>query len=272
MSQSTFERLSLQGRTVLVTRTGSGNAVERKKLEALGAIVVELPLIEIAPPSDQSPVIEAIGEISSFDWIVFTSANGVIAFFRSLNENCRKALRAHFACVGSETERSLRKEGYEASIVPREFLTRQLGTELAKSYDLVGKKVMLARAEVADRKITEILRDAGADVVEVPVYRTKVRRLESGEREISLNGITDITLTSPSTAEALVSNFGVAELTSRKTRIHCIGPVTKERAVELGLRVDTIAAVHTIDGLVDSLVQDNFLEANPKNSDGKEVR
>lgn len=227
---------------------------ERKKLEGFGAEVVELPMIEIAPPSDHGPILEAVREISTFDWIVFTSPNGVSAFFRFLGNDRRGALRAHFACVGAETQRMLCEEGYQASIVPKEFLTRQLGTELAKNYDLHGKKVMLARAEEADRKITEILRSGGAEVIEAPVYRTIRKEVSSGI-DFSLDGITDITITSPSIVEAVVSNFGVDEITSRKIRIHCIGPVTRDKAVKLGLRVDTTAAVHTIDGLVDSLVR-----------------
>jgi uroporphyrinogen III methyltransferase / synthase len=236
----------LKGRTVLVTRTSEGNAVERKKLEALGATVVELPAIELGPPSDAEPLEKAIEEISSFDWIVFTSASGVEAFFQRVKR--LDSIRAKFACVGPQTSRALEARGFSASFVPEEFLTKKLGIELTKKFDMRDKKVIMARSENANPEICMILREAGAIVVEAPVYRTIPSRQHAHSG--MLDEITDITLASPSAVDGLISNFSSDEINSRKIRVYCIGPVTTERAIHCGLRVTGTAKEHTIDGLI----------------------
>ena len=225
--------------------------------------MIELPLISIAEPSDPRPIEAAIDEIPSFDWIVFTSANGVRSFFDKLGERKEK-IRASFACVGSETEKTLREKGFQSSIVPKRFLTGELGREMTLEFALSRKKVLLARAEEANREIAQTLREAGAIVVEAPVYRT-VRRDFPDSSDL-LQKISDITLTSPSTVDALAASFNVREIGSRRIRIHCIGPVTAERARNAGLNVDTTAKVHTIDGLVDSVVRASGLSEERRRS------
>jgi uroporphyrinogen III methyltransferase / synthase len=251
LQNSDLKYLPLKGRTVLIARTEEGNALEGQKLRSLGASVVEFPVIAIEPPSDLEAIRKALSEISNFDWIVFTSANGVRAFFEVVRGHEHK-IRARFACVGPETQKALEAKGFEASFVPKKYLTTELGREMIKDFDLKGKKVLLARAEKANKEIALILLSAGATIVEAPVYRTTPR--SHIDCAPSLVGITDITLTSPSAAEALVSSIGPEIIISNKTIVHCIGPVTAERAQKLGLKVDTTASVHTIDGLVEALV------------------
>jgi len=253
MYKSDLEVFPLKGRTVLITRTEEGNAAERKKLEILGAKVVELPMISIEPPNDTRSIKQALGEISSFDWMVFTSANGVKAFFEMLNDYGKRKVRAEFACVGPETQRALNEVGFEASVVPEKFLTTDLAQELSRNFDISGKKVLLARAEDANKEVAKILRTAGAIVTEAPVYRIKSRNLEG--MDASLAGISDVTFNSSSAVDAFLSNFDLEEILSRNIRVHCIGPVTAERAQRAGLRVDSTANVHTVNGLVDSIVQ-----------------
>jgi uroporphyrinogen-III synthase len=246
--------LPLQGRTVLVTRTEQGNAVEREKLEALGAKVVEFPGIEIVEPIDQQLLTGAFEELANFDWIVFTSANGVKLFFEKLA--AMPGLKAKFACVGPKTQKELGANGFEASFVPTEFLTDALGRQMASEFDLRKKKILLARAEGARKNIAQILRNAGAEVLEVPIYKIAPReRVDMDRARALLDGVTDVTLTSPSTVDAFVSNFGANEITARKIKVHAIGPVTADRAHQYGLEVATTASVHTIDGLVDALVR-----------------
>jgi uroporphyrinogen III methyltransferase/synthase len=246
----------LKGRTILITRTREGNVAERKKLEALGARVVELPSIELGPPSDTNSIDLAIKEISTFEWIVFTSASGVRAFFERLVVHGQEklAIKAKFACVGPQTQKALEDEGFSATVVPKEFLTKSLGLELVKRFDDLGdKKILLARAENANPEIAFILRKAGAIVVEAPVYKTRVLERKDSTKTNLLDGITDITLTSPTTVDAVIFNFNAKELNARNIRIHCIGPVTKNRAIELGLKVSTSATEHTIDGLIEAI-------------------
>ena len=242
----------LRGRTILVTRTEKGNRLEKEKLESLGATVVELTAIEIRPPTSFAAIDAAISNIDSFDWIIFTSANGVISFFQRL-EKLRgdMNLNSKFACVGPQTEAELRRHGAKASFIPKEFLTESLGEELSRSENLLGKKVLLARAESANKAIKNALDRAGAIVTEAPVYRTVSRKNQNPRL---LDGVTDITLTSPSTVEGLLASVGAIEIFSREIKVHCIGPVTAQKARALGLRVDSVANVHTIEGLTVSLL------------------
>jgi|SRR5579863_1103933 len=238
-----------EGRTFLVTRTAEGNKVEREKLEVFGAQVIELPLIEIKAPSNPSKLEDQIKKIEQFDWIVFTSANGVRIFFSKFRD-LAKLEGAKFACVGPETQRALEAFGFKASLVPSEFLTRRLGQELAR-LGLKGKRVLLARAEEANPEIGEVLREAGAIVVETPVYRTEAKKLDNLNEEFLLQkNITDITLSSPSTVKGLLLNFPPEKFRSTNVKIHCIGPVTADSARKAGLEVVTVAKVHTIDGMI----------------------
>ena len=246
---------SLRGKTILITRTKEGNVVERKKLEILGARVLELPSIEIGPPTNTDLIDKAIKEISSFDWIVFTSACGVKTFFERLEivGQERELIKAKFACVGPLTQKALEAEGFRAAVVPKEFLTKSLGLDLVKRFDLEGKKVLLARSENANPRIAIILREAGAIVVEASVYKTVSLKGNDLLESKQLQEVTDITLTSPSTVDGLISNFSAKELNSRNIRVHCIGPVTADRAIQAGLKVSSTAREHTIDGLIDAI-------------------
>ncbi|MHB1907483.1 MAG: uroporphyrinogen-III synthase [Nitrososphaerales archaeon] len=238
----------LNGRTILITRTIEGNKLERKKLEDLGAKVIEFPLIEIKEPSSLYAIENAIKQISRYDWIIFTSANGVRSFFEKMKS--KKDIKAKFACVGPETREALEDHGFQASFVPKEYLTEELASELEETFDLKGKEILLARAEESNKNMAKILEKSGAIVTEAPVYRT-VPRIEKDDNILEL--VTDITLTSPSTVKGLVANFSVKEIRSRKIKVHCIGPVTAASAKEAGLEVITSAKVHTVDGLVSEI-------------------
>jgi uroporphyrinogen III methyltransferase/synthase len=247
----------LSGRTFLVTRTMFGNMAEKKKLESFGAKVIDLPLIEIHPPTESGPISDCINRIGEFDWIVFTSANGVNAFFKMLEreDGKRQEIRAKFACIGSETQRALKEHGFAPSLVPREFLTRTLGEEMLANFSLEEKQVLLARAEDANKDLAGALREGGVAVEDAPVYKTAQKRIENLPANF-LERITDVTLTSPSTVYAFAINFRVQEITERRIKVHCIGPVTAEAAKKVGLRVSTTAEVHTIDGLIDSIIDE----------------
>ncbi|HKW03830.1 MAG TPA: uroporphyrinogen-III synthase, partial [Nitrososphaerales archaeon] len=168
-----------------------------------------------------------------------------------------RILNAKFACVGPQTEAELRRHGAKASFIPKVFLTESLGEELSRNEKLLGKKILLARAESANNAIKIALDRAGAIVTEAPVYRT-VSRKNWNPR--ILDGVTDITLTSPSTVEGLLASVGAIEILSRKIKIHCIGPVTARKARDLGLRVDSVANVHTIEGLTAGLLSASQVE------------
>lgn len=251
----TKKSLPLKGRTFLITRTDEGNKIERKKLESLGAEVIELPVLEIRPPADQNKINEALDHIEDFDWVVLTSSNGVKAFFQRMEQRKigKERIRARFACVGSQTGKTLEEQGFKPSIVPSEFLTSKLGEEMTTKFNMSDQKVLLARAEEANAKIATQLARAGAIIVEAPTYRTVAEKIANFDKKEILERITDITLTSPSTVRGLLSNLSVSEIKSKNIRVHCIGPVTAKTAVESGLDPVTTAKVHNLDGLIISL-------------------
>ncbi len=253
-SSSEVRSLALKGRKILVTRTEKGNEIVRQRLESLGANVVELSTIEIHPPSSWKKIDEAILSIEEFDWIVFTSQNGVKAFFQRLEQvSGGKKLNTNFACVGPTTKEELQNHGYVPAFVPSEYTTKTLGDQLSKNFVLKDKKILLARAEVASMALKEALEKSGAIVVEAPVYRTLPSM--GVRKEDILDGLTDITLTSPSAVESLVNFVDANEIRIRKIKIHCIGPVTARRADQLCLQVNSMAKVHTIEGLVSDLMK-----------------
>lgn len=244
-----------------MTRTREGNAKERELLEKHGAKVIDFPTIVISSPSSLKKMDYAIANFEKFDWVIFTSANGVALFFqrlaksrRSLFRNLKVLKKTKFACVGPSTSLALRELGILCSAMPKKYLTEDLGKLLARM-DIRGKKILLARAEVANKSISRILRRSGAIVIEAPVYRTIST---GGRRTRTPKNVTDITLTSPSTVEGLVKIFG-AKIHSTNARFHCIGPVTAARAREEGINVSTIAQVHTIDGLISDIVRESYM-------------
>jgi uroporphyrinogen-III synthase len=252
---------TLENRTFLITRSSEGNAIEKRKLESYGAKVVELPSIEILPPSSWKRLDRALSKLEQFDWVVFTSANGVKMFFERLRQKYPRLLtklrkRAggpRFACVGPATRLSLEVQGFRASLQPKEFLTSKLGMELAKSMEIAGKRILLARTEVANKQLSKILRASHAVVIEAPTYRTQIRATKL-DSEV-LDEVSDITLTSPSTVKGLLKSASSREITSRGIRVHCIGPVTAKSAKTNGLKAVNVARINTIDGLIKTIVQ-----------------
>jgi uroporphyrinogen-III synthase len=268
----------LEGRKILLTRTREGNIVLKKKLEQLGASVVDFPSIEIHPPSNLEQLDKAIKSVSEFDWILFTSASGVRTFFKRLreksggsvslvarNENKRFA-KVKFACIGPGTATALKEEaGIEASFVPKNFLTENLALELCEKFDVRSKKILIVRAENAERRIGPIFSEHGADkVMEVSSYRTSPTHGGNGYPQIEVNGVTDVTFASPSSVDSLVkAGLSGEDLRKEEIAVHCIGPVTAKRALERGFRVNTVAKVHTIDGLVQAIVEYYTSKPNP---------
>ena len=247
------EHSMLKGRSVLITRTTEGNLIEREKLERLGAKVIELATIKISPPSSWEKLDQAISSLDKFDWIVFTSANGVRSFFERVSKNFTKELSLKFACVGSATRNTLENLGFTSSFEPSEFLTDVLGRELATSFDLRHKKILLVRAEDTDHEVARKLGRAGSDVWEAPAYSTHLQKQEFSQW--ILDEVTDITLMSPSSVAGLISSIPVKEIRSRRIRVYCIGPVTAKAAEEKGFNVHSVAETHTLDGLIQSMVE-----------------
>jgi uroporphyrinogen III methyltransferase/synthase len=241
-----FERRPLFGVSVVVTRAREQASELRARLEALGAEVVELPAIAIEPLSFELP------QLGEYEWAVFTSANGVDAFFdRGLaasNLDARALASVRVAAIGPGTSDALARRGIIADLVPERFVAESL----LEAFPAGTGRVLLARAEVARDILPEGLAAKGYSVDVLPVYRTVSVAPGPDELERVRAGAVDaITFTSSST----VTNFcdAVGPFAAAQPRVVSIGPVTSETTRARGLRVDAEADPHTIDGLVAAL-------------------
>ena len=250
-----FDRRPLSGKRVVVTRARAQASGFAASLRELGAEVVQLPVIRIAPPEDAAPLREAAETAGSFDWIVFTSANGVDRFFAALAEDGRdaRALGGVSVCaIGPATAEELAKHGLRADLVPEEFVAEAALEALTAATELAGKRILIPRAAEARAVLPDGLRARGAEVVEVAAYRTvhdgsgadEVRRsLDAGE-------VDWVTFTAGSTVRSFAALVG-ADV--GRARVASIGPITSATVRELGMRVDVEAAEYTIPGLLGAI-------------------
>jgi uroporphyrinogen-III synthase len=209
----------------------------------LGAEVIALPVIEIQAPADPAPLARAMAQLETYDWIIFTSVNGVRRFVSSL-EDIRK-LRAKIAAIGPATQAAVEALHLKADIVPAEYVAESLLDALAGE-DLKGRRILLPRAAVARDVVPAELAKRGAIVDVAEAYRTEATAgLAERAREVLARKPHWITFTSSST----VKNFAsVASVEGMK--IASIGPITSATARELGMHVDVEADPHTMAGLV----------------------
>jgi uroporphyrinogen III methyltransferase/synthase len=253
-----FEERPLFGQRVLVTRTREQASVLSHRLRALGADAIELPTIRIAPPADPAPLDSAIAGLPDYEWIVFTSANGVRHFWERLGHAGLDARAFHgvrVAAIGPATAAELEARGLAADYVPGQYVAEAVAAGLG---DVHGLRILLPRADIARPALAELLRAGGADVVEVVAYRTVRPKTDPAQLSDLLAGITVATFTSSSTVSNLAAMARDADLDLPRKLAHatvaCIGPITAETARELGIRVQTVANEYTIEGLVEALV------------------
>jgi hydroxymethylbilane synthase len=239
----------LQGMRILITRAAGQADALADKLRALGGEPIEFPTIDFAPLDDYGELDAALARVPEFDWVVFTSANGVHAVAERLNTlgllPSIFALR-QIAAIGPATARALVQLGLRVDFIPTKFLGEQIALELPVES---GQRALLLRADIASAVLAKGLTARGVAVTDVDAYRT----VRPPVREVDLTRVDAIMFTSSST----VRNF-MAMLASRAiggAAVFCIGPVTAETARELGLRVAAVASEHTVDGLVRAMVE-----------------
>jgi uroporphyrinogen III methyltransferase / synthase len=255
---ASFERRPLHGRRVLVTRAREQASELADRLAELGAEPLQFPTIRIDSLEDTAELDGALARLGEFNWVVFTSANGVRATFEQIAHAGRDARAfgaARIAAIGPATADALRQHGLQPDFVPTAFTSEAVVSELAPALR-AGERVLLLRADIAPFALAHELGRLGISVENVVAYRTRPDLENPGEvRHLLEQGLIDvITFTSSSTVRNLLDALeGEAGLLARP-RIACIGPVTAATAVDLGLRVDIVAPVHTVDGLVDALV------------------
>ena len=231
----------LRGRRIVVTRPREQSLGLADELERLGASVVIVPLVRIEPPEDASALESALAELDRYDWVIFTSVNGVAAV-RTLAANMGEA---KVAAVGPATAAAVRRLGAELSFVPERYAAEDI---VAGLEPLSGARVLLPQADIADPGLAEELRSRGATVDAVPAYRTvEVERTSSELAE--LRAADAVVLASGSAARSLASHRGAGE-----ALVVCIGPKTADAARDVGLTVGLVAHEATFEGIIQALV------------------
>ena len=251
------ERRPLFGKRVLVTRARAQASKLTEGLEALGAACLEVPAIRIKEPSDGGAALTAaIAHIADYDWLIFTSANGVEHFFRALDatgKDARALARAKVAAIGPATAAALAACGVRADCMPGEYRAEAV-VEALKGDVRSGTRVLLARAEEAREVLPESLRALGAEVTVAAAYCTKqaeadgaalAKKLTSGEIDI-------VTFTSSSTAKNLCAILGGAE-PLQHVKCVAIGPITAKTCETLGIKPAAVAKEYTIEGLIETI-------------------
>jgi len=246
-----FEKLPLFGQRIVVTRDRRQAAELADPLEELGAEVLLLPVIEIRPPADPGPLDRAMSQLNSYDWVIFTSVNGVRSFVDRLTDI--RSLRAKVCAIGPATAAAVEALHIKVDRLPTEYVAESLIDALS-SDDVAGKRILLPRAAVARDLVPVELTRRGAIVDVVEAYRTVVPEDAEVRAKIALARRPHwITFTSSST----VQNFlAVAEREALEgVKIASIGPITSATARQYGLTVDVEADPHTVGGMVTAIAR-----------------
>ncbi len=250
-----FENRPLSGKRIVVTRTRKQAGVLSDQLRALGADVIELPTIRIEPPEDLRGFAELVQDAHVYDWIIFTSPNGVDSFFDlffKLYHDARELGGAKIAAIGPATAQRVRDFHVQVDLQPPEFVAEAIVREFKKQGGVENLRILLARAEKARDVLPKELSAMGGIVDEGIAYRTVPETIDEfgARRRLAEEGADLITFTSSSTVE----NFMALGLPwPQGMQVASIGPVTSATARELGLPVDVEAKRHDIPGLVEAI-------------------
>ena len=252
-----FDNRPLFGKRVLVTRSRTQASVLSEMLAQEGAEPVEVPTIEFSPIDDHSHIDSAIGSLHNYSSVIFTSANGVEAFFRrlrALERDSRVFGGVKVGAIGPATAAALAQYGIVADFVPPQYVSEAI-VQAMEMLDLKGARVLLPRADIGRDELADGLARLGAQVEQLSVYRTFMPE-DSRERARDLlrdGNIDLVTFTSSSTVRNLLNLLDDDSSLLGGTLVACIGPITARTAQETGLQVDIVAQEYTIAGLVRAL-------------------
>ncbi|MBN2419926.1 MAG: uroporphyrinogen-III C-methyltransferase [Deltaproteobacteria bacterium] len=258
-----FETKPLFGKRIVVTRAREQASGFLAGLRELGANCIEFPTIEIIPPADWAPLDKSIEELGDYNWLLFTSVNGVKYFFKRLYEKGKdvRALKDIKAgAIGPKTAEALREYGIIPDMVPSEYRAEAV-IEAFKKFSISDLRILLPRAEKAREILPHELRKMGAQINVVDAYRTimpgnkadkVIRMLEAGEIDM-------ITFTSSSTVTNFMGMFkeraDQVKTWLKNVAVASIGPVTSDSAKKLGLNITVEPADYTIDALTEAIVR-----------------
>jgi uroporphyrinogen III methyltransferase/synthase len=256
-----FERLPLFGRRVAITRTRDQNSELREKLESLGAEVIELPLITISKDVDKFGLVEILAELGMYDWIVFTSANGVRYFFEDFLKgypDIRALGLLRFACVGKATAREIEKHHIRVECMPDTATGASLADALIETGSLDSAKVIVVTGNLNRDKLVKKLEAGRAIVDRLQLYKTEKTDLSDDPvaDDFRQHGADAILFASSSAAESYHAQGDALKLSpsARKPLVGSIGAQTSESLVEVGMAPDFVAAKPSLDALVEALI------------------
>ena len=253
----------LLGKRVLVTRTRAQAIELVDLLSSLGAIPILAPTIQIVGPRNPEPLEDICSSIDKFDWIVFTSSNGVGFFMKHYvkikGENAR--LPAQVCAIGPSTAKCLKNFNVAVDFIPEEHRAEAVLAGLQERDSLTGKYVLLPRGDLANKMLPTELKKCGALVTEITCYRTLLadHTDSSGEniyKTLNQQGIDIVTFTSASTVKNFVEILGKPSALDflNSACVASIGPVTAKAAAELGIRTTITPIKYTIPSLVDAIL------------------
>jgi uroporphyrinogen III methyltransferase/synthase len=250
----------VRGKKILITRARSQSSEFAARLQKLGAEVIEFPTIEILPPSNWEGLDRVIHQLELYDWIIFTSANGVHFFWQRLKDkkkNLSLPPTIKVAAIGPVTAKTLKEKGIRVDYMPKEFVAEGI-LKGFKKRQIKGKRILLARAKRARDILPKGLRRMGAQVDVIEAYRTLkpkggVRRLKEF---LTKKKIDAITFTSSSTVEHFVELLKKEDFKKllKDMAIACIGPVTAKTAKGWGMKVHIQPKQYTISDLTQAIV------------------
>jgi uroporphyrinogen III methyltransferase/synthase len=252
-----FEQRTLFGKRIVVTRTREQASQLSRQLAERGADVLEIPTIRIDAPDDRQALIEAMAGLGEYDWLIFTSPNGVTQFFEYFFksfEDMRDLGALRIAAVGPATAAKLKELHLKVDLMPEEYVATQIATAFKKFQNIENVRILLLRAQVANPELVRELEGLGAIVDDVSVYKTvpETEDRTGAAAKLLEEGADWITFTSGSTVQNFHARFNLPQLLQKfpKLQTASIGPETSKALRTLGLQPHVEARVHTIDGLV----------------------
>jgi uroporphyrinogen III methyltransferase/synthase len=256
----------------VVTRAREQASEFLQALALLGAECIEFPTIEVIPPDDWGPLDRAIETLENYQWLLFTSVNGVKYFLKrleALGKDIRDLKGLKIGAIGPKTAEIWHDLGIKPDVMPDEYRAEAL-VELFKEYEIKGTRILLPRAARARELLPEELRKMGAEVDVIPAYHTvKPDHDRDRVKEMLENGGIDmVTFTSSSTVSNFVEMFKDDMRTLKEwikgVALACIGPVTAKTAQDNGLSVDLVPPEYTIESLTGSIIRYFALQPSEK--------
>ena len=249
---------ALSGKTILITREAQRSTGLMQKLQQLGAECISFPVIRTTAPADWTSCDRALQNLNDYDWIIFSSVNGVRFFLGRAQQKKIQPFKGRVAVIGNRTNEELQSFGWQADLQPREFSAQGL----IKSFDkttLAGKRILLPTSDIAPDVLAEGLRALAAVVEKITVYRTRCAENEGAydlQRKIKENQIDALLFFSPSALRfflGLMGNSAVETINKSQIVLTAIGKSTAAAVREAGLQVHILPGQSSQSSLIEAL-------------------